>query len=357
MFTLQKTPARCSRKNTIVRLQRKRDVNTPETRAKALVPRKRKTLDLFGKDSNNKMKKVHNTKSNSEEMITTPQKTIHPETGVKIPISSGTASPSTTGSTSLDWLEIIEDEAAAKNLQRELKVNDTPAKNSIGFNMEGSDNLCNSQLGEVISSDLHTGISKINIDAISDSNKKIRNHVLNKETKSQYKEFKELKNKQVTKEETLVPVQNIEAEKTENTSNNSNQKATVHETEVVEQDIQMDDMANLPETEEAHSSIYTERVETSVNVEPSITLSLASNKGNIAPVNLMANNRESARKVDNISHDQPNPKNSMNEDITQPKENNKFTEITYSKKKKKSNNIKKDKREHSGPYKKSKTLQ
>ncbi|CAG8495724.1 20575_t:CDS:2 [Gigaspora margarita] len=163
---------------------------------------------------------------------------------------------------SSDWLEIIEDKAVAENLQRELKVNDTPAKNSTGFNMEGSGNLCDSQ-----------------------------------------SEFKELKNKQVTKEETLISVQNIEAEKTENTSNDSNQEATVHETEVVEQDIQMDDVANLPETEEAYSSIHTERVEMFVNVEPSITLSLASNKGNIALVNLMANNRESAGKVNNILHD------------------------------------------------------
>ncbi|CAG8828228.1 26684_t:CDS:2 [Gigaspora margarita] len=90
----------------------------------------------------------------------------------------------------------------------------------------------------------------------------------------------------------------------------------------------MDDVANLPETEEAHSSIYTERVETSVNVEPSITLSLALNKGNIASVNLTANNRESAWKVNNISHDQPNQINSRNEDITQPKENDEFTEPT-----------------------------
>ncbi|CAG8763594.1 21279_t:CDS:1 [Gigaspora margarita] len=119
----------------------------------------------------------------------------------------------------------------------------------------------------------------------------------------------------------------------------------------------MDDVANLPETEGAHSSIYTEIVETSVNVEPFITLSLASNKGNIASVNLMANNRESAWKVNNTSHDQPNPINSGNEDITWPKENDEFTEITYSKKKKKSNNIKKDKREHSELCKKSKTLQ
>ncbi|CAG8680833.1 8092_t:CDS:1, partial [Gigaspora rosea] len=150
--------------------------------------------------------------------------------------------------------------------------------------------------------------------------------------------------------ETLVPVQDIEAEKTENTSHNSNQEPTVQETEVVEQDIQMDDVANLPETEGAQSSLFTERVEMSVNVEPSIT-------GNIAPINLIANNRESAWKVNNTSHDQPNPINSRNEDITQPKEGDEFTEVTYSKKKEKSNNIKKDKREYSGPYKKSKTLQ
>ena len=516
------------------------------------------------------MKKVHNTRSNGEETITAPQKTIHKETGEKIPVSPGTASSSTTGSTSLDWLEIMEGEEAAENLQRELEVDDTPAKNSTGFGVEGSGNLCDGRSGEVTSPDLHTG-SSINIDAISDSNKKIRNDVPNKETKSwsglftkltrgkatystfsprinistknnnalmfdiqklnkisindivstlygkmgadfigakphfvrgtrmyleiifadeqkmrkyakegidifqqtfygyissrsnqellsvrlrrvpitdkeviteeikevfenvgtikaikpllyegtpiqsdqwviifditedskltqripryinildqkvvtewkeapklcffcdgeghikrdcnqlkeannlsrQYKEFKELKNKQVTKEETLVPVQDIEAEKTENTSHNSNQEPTVQETEVVEQDIQMDDVANLPETEGAQSSLFTERVEMSVNVEPSIT-------GNIAPVNLIANNRESAWKVNNTSHDQPNPINSRNEDITQPKEGDEFTKVTYSKKKKKSNNIKKDKREYSGPYKKSKTLQ
>ncbi|CAG8826973.1 661_t:CDS:2, partial [Gigaspora margarita] len=294
-FTLQKTPAGCSRKNTIVRLQRKRDVNTPETRVKAFVPKKHKTLNLFGKDSDKKMKKVHNTRSNGEEMITAPQKTIYQETDARIPVSLGIASPSTTGSTSSDWLEIMKDKAAAENLQRELKVDNTLVKNFTGFNMEGSGNLCDSQLGEVISPDLHTGVSNINIDAISDSNKKIRNNVPNKETKS-WSEFKKLKNKQVTKEETLVLVQNIEAEKTENTSNNSNQEVTVQETEVVEQDIQMDNVANLPETEEAHLSIHTERVEMSVNVEPSITLLLALNKRNIAPVNLMANNKESAGK-------------------------------------------------------------
>ncbi|CAG8820420.1 23424_t:CDS:2, partial [Gigaspora margarita] len=86
------------------------------------------------------------------------------------------------------------------------------------------------------------------------------------------------------------------AEKTENTSNNSNQEPTVQETEVVEQDIQIDNVTNLSETEKAHSSLYIERVEMSINVEPSITLSLASNKGNIALVNLMANNRESVWK-------------------------------------------------------------
>ncbi|CAG8702606.1 11164_t:CDS:2 [Gigaspora margarita] len=213
------------------------------------------------------MKKVHNTRSNGKETITALQQTIHPETCAKISVSLGTASPSTTGSMSSNWLKIMEGEAAAENLQKELEVDNTPAKNSMGFDMEGSGNLC-------------------------DANNLSR----------QYKEFKELKNKQVTKEETLVPVQNIEAEKTKNISNNSNQEATVQETEVVEQDIQMDDMANLLETEKAHSSIYTERVETSVNIEPSITLSLASNKGNIAPVNLIANNRESAKKVNNTSH-------------------------------------------------------
>lgn len=71
----------------------------------------------------------------------------------------------------------MEDEAAAENLQRELEVNDTPAKNSTGFNMEGSGNLCDGRSGEVISPDLHTGVSNINIDAISDSNKKIRDDV------------------------------------------------------------------------------------------------------------------------------------------------------------------------------------
>ncbi|CAG8743167.1 4981_t:CDS:2 [Gigaspora margarita] len=242
-----------------------RDVNTPEIRAKALVPKKRKTLDLFGNGSNKKN-----------------------EEGAEISVFPGTASSSTTGSTSSDWLEIMEYKAVAE---------------------------------------------------------------------TQYKEFKELKNKQVTKEETLVLVQDIEAEKTENISNNSNQKPTVQETEVVEQDIQMNDVANLLETEEAHSSLYTERVEMFVNVEPSITLLLASNKGNIAPVNLMANNRENAWKVNNTSHDQPNPINNENEDIIQSKEDDEFTKVTYSKKKKKNNNIKKDKREHSGPYKKSKTLQ
>ncbi|CAG8756736.1 46256_t:CDS:2, partial [Gigaspora margarita] len=255
-------------KNIIVRLWRKRDINTPETRVKALVPRKHKTLDLFEKDSDKKIKKVHNTRSNSEEMITALQKTIHTEMGIKIPTSLGTASSSTTGSTSSDWLEIIEGEVVAENLQRELEVDDTPAKNSTGFDMESSGNLCDGQ------------------------------------SVDNTKEFKELKNKQVTKEETLVLIQNIEAKKTENISNNSNQESTVQKTEVVEQNIQMDDVANLSETEEAHSRIYTERIELSVNIEPSITLSLASNKGNIALVNLIANNRESARKVNNISHDQ-----------------------------------------------------
>ncbi|CAG8734360.1 23683_t:CDS:2 [Gigaspora margarita] len=259
------------------------------------------------------MKKVHSTRSNSEEMITASQKTIHPETGAKIPISPGTASPSTTGSTFLDWLEIMKGETAAENLQRELEVDITLAKNSTGFDMEGSGNLCDGRSDEMISPDLHTSISNINIDAISDSNKKIRNDVPNKETKS-WSEFKELKNKQVTKEETLVLVQNIEAKKTENTSNDSNQEATVQETEVVEQDIQMDDVANLPETKEAHSSIYTERVETSVNVEPSIILLLASNKGNIAPVNLMANNRE---KATNIVRNPASPATSDRSEILQ----------------------------------------
>ncbi|CAG8821870.1 8754_t:CDS:2, partial [Gigaspora margarita] len=179
-------------------------------------PKKCKTLDLFGKDSDKKMKKVLNTRSNGKEMITALQKTIHTESGMKISVSPGTASSSTTGLMSSDWLEIMEGEAVVKNLQRELEVDDTPAKNFTGFDMEGSGNL-------------------------------------------QYKEFKELKNKQVTKEETLVLVQDIEAEKTKNISNDSNQEPTVQETEVVEQDIQMDDVANLLETEEVHSSLYTER--------------------------------------------------------------------------------------------------
>ncbi|CAG8846277.1 8760_t:CDS:2, partial [Gigaspora margarita] len=93
-------------------------VNIPETRVKALVPRKRKTLDLFGKDSDKKMKKVHNTRSNSEEMITALQKTIHTET---------------------------EDETVAENLQREPEVDDTLAKNFTGFDVEGSGNLRDSQ--------------------------------------------------------------------------------------------------------------------------------------------------------------------------------------------------------------------
>ncbi|CAG8764635.1 27154_t:CDS:2 [Gigaspora margarita] len=68
------------------------------------------------------MKKVHNTRSNNEEMITVPQKTIHTETGVKIPVSPDIASSSTIGLTSSDWLEIME-----------------------GFDMEGSGNLYDGQ--------------------------------------------------------------------------------------------------------------------------------------------------------------------------------------------------------------------
>ncbi|CAG8573621.1 4806_t:CDS:2 [Gigaspora margarita] len=242
------------------------------------------------------MKKVHNTRSNGKETITALQKTIHPEMGAKLSVSSGTASPSTTGLTSSDWLEIIEGESVAKNLQRELEVDDTPAKNSTGFDMEGSGNLCDGRSCEVISPNLHTGVSNINIDAIFNSNKKL---------------------------EMMYPTR----------KQNHGQ-----ETEVVEQNIQMDDVANLLETEKVHSSIYIERVKTFVNVEPSITLSLALNKGNIALVNLMANNRKSTKKVNNTSHNQPNPINSMNKDITQPKENDEFTKVTYSKKKKKIRN-------------------
>ncbi|CAG8559543.1 31797_t:CDS:2 [Gigaspora margarita] len=179
------------------------------------------------------MKKVHNTRSNGEEIITASQKTIHTKMGVKIPFL----------------------QAQLAQAQKRAQSRRYSWKNSTGFEVEGSGNLCDGQSDEVISPDLHTGVSSINIDAISDSNKKIRNDVPNKETK-----------------------------------------------------------------------LWSERVETSVNVELSITLSLASNKENIAPVNLMANNRESAWKVNNTLHDQSNPINSRNEDITQPKKNNEFTE-------------------------------
>ncbi|RIB16455.1 hypothetical protein C2G38_2038568 [Gigaspora rosea] len=108
-------------------------------------PRNYKTLDIIRKNSGKKMKKVHNTRSKDREMIATLQTTTPKEKEAEITTPSTNSSASTTGSTSSDWIEIIKHETATIELQRQHEVDDNLTKNSTGFVVEGSENLCNDQ--------------------------------------------------------------------------------------------------------------------------------------------------------------------------------------------------------------------
>ncbi|CAG8483707.1 2957_t:CDS:2, partial [Scutellospora calospora] len=138
-----KTPAGCPNENIIVRLRRKEDTPEADTRATALVPRKRNSEDIIIKNNKKRkeMKKVHNTRSKSEETMNTLQTATLADTNAKVHASLTTSSPNTTGSTYSDWLEIMEHEAAAENQQEELETNNFRKENSSALTTESSGNF------------------------------------------------------------------------------------------------------------------------------------------------------------------------------------------------------------------------
>ena len=160
--TLQKTPAGWYNKNTIVRLRRRKDTNTPKTRAVALVPRKRESEVTLNRDRTKKMKKVHNTRSKNEEEPTSTQTAILEDSDAQEHVSSHSSGSGEVSSTPSDWIEIMEREAVEKNQQREAETNDFREENSTVIGVEGSGNLYDGRSGEASSPDLHTGINIIN---------------------------------------------------------------------------------------------------------------------------------------------------------------------------------------------------
>ncbi|CAG8832025.1 32475_t:CDS:2, partial [Gigaspora margarita] len=146
--------------------------------------------------------------------------------------------------------------------------------------------------------------------------------------------FKELKNKQVIREEAFKAAQEIVGEKT-----------------VVEQEVNMVGAIIPPETEKIQSSSYNEEMVTSGNRKPFTTLTIGLNKKKNSLVNSIMNRGESDQMDNKMSHDQQTLTTSMTKDIVQPMVDNRFTKVTYIKKK-----DKKDKR-ILGSIQKPKTLQ
>ncbi|CAG8790847.1 741_t:CDS:2, partial [Gigaspora margarita] len=97
------------------------------------------------------MKKVHNTRSKDRETIALLQMTMPEKKKAETTLSSAISSASTTHSTSSDWMEIMECEIAAIELQRQHEVDNNLM---TVFDVKGSENLCDKQLGGTILPDL-----------------------------------------------------------------------------------------------------------------------------------------------------------------------------------------------------------
>ncbi|CAG8839775.1 18481_t:CDS:2, partial [Gigaspora margarita] len=134
-------------------------------------------------------------------------------------------------------------------------------------------------------------------------------------------EFKELKNKQVIREEALEDAQTTVIERVEN--------PYIDKTVVVDQDVNIERETTLSGPEEIQSNTYIEKAVTSSNVEPSDTLTKNLNEGNIALVTLVVNREESNQKNDNRSYDRHTLMNNGTEDTMQPMEDNRFIEVIY----------------------------
>ncbi|CAG8470960.1 43627_t:CDS:2 [Gigaspora margarita] len=279
------------------------------------------------------MKKVHNTKRKSEEMIDTLQTTTLRDTNTSADIFPALTGSTTMGSNSLDWLEIMEHEAEIENQQKKCQMNNFHEKNSMTPAVEGSGNLCDRRSDGVCSSVLHIGASIINTDAESYGNRKLGNNTPPQETKS-WSEFKELKNKKIIKE----VASDAEQEKEETTEQNTNIIEAALPLEILEVQI------NVPSEEPAAPA----------NQKPSIALTTDLNKEFSALIPPAINNEKSNQNDNKILNNQQMPIDSGIEDISLTEADKGFTTVTYNKKKKKTD--KKDRREQLGPYKKYKIL-
>ncbi|CAG8484219.1 34814_t:CDS:2 [Gigaspora margarita] len=216
------------------------------------------------------MKKTHNTRSKDEKTQTLPKMTMTEVVNEEMSTFSGSSSENNTGSTSSDWSEIIEREATAENLQKQREVDEFPANNSMGINIEGSGNLCDIRSGEVNPPDLQDGINSINTDAGPKLNEATKINLY-----QHYKELQNLKNKQVTsKEESETAHKTVEISAANPYKDNS-QETDEQEAVVIEQDVNMAVVTNLLEVEDPRINPTSEEAVTSNNIESTSNINQA----------------------------------------------------------------------------------
>ncbi|CAG8458031.1 10370_t:CDS:1, partial [Racocetra fulgida] len=112
------------------------------------------------------------------------QATMPEGTNAQVDAFQANSDTNTTDSTSQDWLEIMEREAAAENQQVPPEDNNFRKENSTATDIEGSGNLCDDRAGETTSHDLHLGTSHTNVVAEPSIEGKPKNKTHSQETKS-----------------------------------------------------------------------------------------------------------------------------------------------------------------------------
>ncbi|CAG8490778.1 16584_t:CDS:2 [Gigaspora margarita] len=349
------------------------NTTTPKTRVLALVPKKRKFLDIVEKGSEKKMKKTHNTRSKDEKTLTLPKTTTTEVMDEEMSTFSGSSSENNTDSTSSDWSEVMERETTAENLQkqREDGVNSTntdvgPALNEATKNkVPTKESKSWSGLFTKLTKGRATystfspriNISMKNNNALMFDIQKLNNISTNdivstlygkmaNSLRQHYKELQNLKNKQVTSKEASETAHKIVEISAANPYKDNSQETDEQEAVVIEQDVNMPVVTNLLEVEDPRINPTSEEAVTPNNMKST---------SNINQADSIIYGEKSNQIDSNRSYNQQPLTNSRSDNIIQQIVDNGFTKVTYSKKKKKMN--KRDKKEFLGPYKKSKTSQ
>ncbi|CAG8539044.1 1372_t:CDS:2 [Ambispora leptoticha] len=223
------------------------------------------------------MKKVHNTRQKGEGMPIVLQATMPEGTNAQVDAFQANSDTNTTDSTSQDWLEIMEREAAAENQQVPPEDNNFRKENSTATDIEGSGNLCDDRA-----------------------------------------EFKEHKNKQSGRDVEPEPVRETVEEKTGNPYINRSQNSELREATEIEQDTYMA-MVDAPlETAPTQLNMHNEEIVLPNNLELTSATPIDANKENIAPAGPIRNEEEKDKINNNTLHEQSLLLNNGTTNIIQP---------------------------------------